>query len=265
MKRKDTRRWSEEAEGPRLCGVAAAIIGGAVVGGIASSMAAGKASDAQENAANTASATTMAQYNQNRADAQPWRDAGTAALGQLTAGTAAGGDFNKDFTLADFNQDPGYQFRMDQGMQGAERSAAARGGLLNGGTLKALDRYNQDYASGEYSNAYNRFNNDRTQRFNRLSSLAGTGQTATRDVANMGTNAATEVGNNTIGAGNAQASGYVGQANAVNSGVSSLSNFYLQRQMMQPQQQWYGGGTSSGTRGSVNDSVQLSDGSTFFG
>ena len=214
--------------------VAAAIVGGAVIGGVASNMAAGIAADAQMQAGQESNATQLAMYNQTRADQEPWRKAGMGALDQMSSGTAPGGDFNRDFTLADFQKDPGYQFRMDEGQRGLEAGAAARGGLLNGGTLKALSRYGQDFASGEYSNAYNRFNNDRTQRFNRLSSLAGTGQTAATNVGNMGTQTAYGIGQTQQAMGNARASGYVGQANAINNGISSLSNFYMQRQYMNP-------------------------------
>lgn len=214
--------------------VAAAIVGGAVIGGVASNMAAGKAADAQENAANTASATSNAQFQQNRQDAMPWHDAGVAALGDLSKGTAAGGEFTHNFGLDDFVKDPGYQFRMDEGQRGVEAGAAARGGLLNGGTLKALTRYGQGFASNEYGNAYNRFNNDQTNRFNRLSSIAGIGQTATRDVANMGTQNAQYIGNNQMQAGNARASGYVGGANAIGNTVQTLGNWYMQRQYMNP-------------------------------
>lgn len=145
------------------------------------------------------------------------------------SGTATG-DFNRDFTLADFEKDPGYEFRRTEGQRGVESSAAARGGLLSGGALKGIDRYNQDYASGEYSNAYNRFNNDRTTRFNRLAALAGTGQTAVTNTGVLGTNAANNIANTTLEAGNARASGYVGQANAVNGGLQTLGNYYLNRQ-----------------------------------
>lgn len=214
--------------------VAAAIVGGAVIGGVASNMAAGKAADAQENAANIASATSNAQFQQNRQDAMPWHDAGVAALGDLSKGIAAGGEFTHNFGLDDFVKDPGYQFRMDEGQRGVEAGAAARGGLLNGGTLKALTRYGQGFASNEYSNAYNRFNNDQTNRFNRLSSIAGIGQTATRDVANMGTQNAQYIGNNQMQAGNARASGYVGGANAIGNTVQTLGNWYMQRQYMNP-------------------------------
>jgi hypothetical protein len=216
---------------------------GAVAGSLISADASGNAADAQAKSAEDANRLAQDQFNQNRADSQPWRDAGTQALGQLTSGTSAGGDFSRDFTLADFNKDPGYQFRMDQGSNALQTSAASRGGLLSGGTLKALDRYGQDYASGEYSNAYNRFNNDRTQRFNRLSSIAGLGQTATRDVAQQGTALAGQLGENGMQAANARASGYIGTANAINGGAQSLGNWYQGQQAVGNR---YGGVGSSG-------------------
>lgn len=210
----------------------AAVAGATLVGGVLSSNAAGNAADAQAGAAANATAETKREFDANQANLKPFRDAGLSVLPQLTSGLAPGGQFNRNFTMADFNKDPGYQFRMDQGSQALQRSAAARGGLMNGGTLKALDRYGQDYASNEYGSAYSRFNNDQTTRFNRLSALAGTGQTATNTIASLGSAASSQIGSNMIGAGNAQAAGYVGQANAVNNGISSLGNFYQQQQYM---------------------------------
>lgn len=215
-----------------MSGIATAIVGSAVIGGVVASNSASKAAKAQQNAADKASATELEQYYQNREDMQPWREAGQGALKQLTAGTAAGGDFNRDFTLADFVRDPGYDFRLQQGQQALDRSAAARGGALGGAAIKAAARYGQDYASGEYQNAYNRFNADRTQRFNRLASLAGVGQTATRDVAQQGAQVAANVGNNIMGAGNAQASSYVAQGNAIAGIGNTLGNFAMNKYYM---------------------------------
>lgn len=140
------------------------------------------------------------------------------------------GDLNRDFTLADFHKDPSYDFRMSEGQNALESSAAARGGLLNGGTIKALTRYGQDFASNEYSNAYNRFNADRTQRFNRLSALAGTGQQATNTTATLGANTANNVAESQLQAGNARAANAINTGNAVNNTASSLGQFYLQQQ-----------------------------------
>lgn len=52
--------------------------------------------------------------------------------------------------------DPGYQFRLKAGQEALERSAAARGTLLTGGTMKDLTAYQQDLASQEYQKAYDR-------------------------------------------------------------------------------------------------------------
>jgi hypothetical protein len=212
--------------------VAAAVVGGAIVGGVATTMAGNKASGAQRDAAKLSSDTELAMFNQNRADLTPYREQGYTALGQLGAGLKDGGDFNRDFTPADLQLDPGYQFRMDQGQQGLERSAAAGAGILNGGTLKALTRYGQDYASGEFSNAYQRFNADRDRRFNRLASVAGVGQTAATTTAQLGSATAGNIGNNITAAGNATAANAVNTGNAVNSTVGSLGQFYLQNKFL---------------------------------
>jgi hypothetical protein len=212
--------------------VAAAVIGGAVVGGLATTVAGNKAAGAQKDAAAMSTDEQRRQFDITQQNMKPFRDAGLSVLPELQSGLAPGGEFNRNFTLQDFQKDPGYQFRMDQGQQALERSAAARGGLISGGTGKALTEYGQDYASGEYSNAYNRFNNDQTTRFNRLSALAGTGQTATNTIGTLGAQTAANIGENYLQAGNARAAGYVNQGNAINNGVSSLGNFYLKQQYL---------------------------------
>lgn len=66
-----------------------------------------------------------------------------------------------DFTMEKFQQDPGYAFRMSEGLKALDRTAAARGGLISGGAMKAASRYGQDMASQEYQNAFNRYNQNR--------------------------------------------------------------------------------------------------------
>ncbi len=140
------------------------------------------------------------------------------------------GSLFKSFTASDFTPDPGYQFRLSEGQKGVERSAAARGGLLSGATLKGLTRYNQDFASNEYGNAYNRFNNDRNIKFNRLASLAGVGQTATNQIGQAGQNYVNNVSSNIIGAGNAQAAGTIGMGNALINGLNNYQQYnYMNR------------------------------------
>lgn len=212
--------------------VAAAVVGSAVVGAAASSSAASKGAKAQNKATDSANALQWDMYEQNREDAAPWREAGTTALGQLTTGTANGGEFNRNFTMQDFQQDPGYAFRQQEGLDALQSSASARGGVLGGAALKGITRFGQDFASNEYANAYNRFNNDTTSRFNRLSSIAGLGQTAQNQTANQGMQTAYNVGQNTIGAGNANAASSVANGNAISGAASTLGNFALQRSFM---------------------------------
>lgn len=142
--------------------------------------------------------------------------------------------------------DPGYQFRLQQGQQALQNSAAARGGLLTGGTAKALTDYNQNAASGEYGNVYNRalqnyntnyntFTNDQTNVFNRLMALQSGGQTSANNLsasgitaagnaANIGLTSAGQIGQQINNAGAANASGYINSANAINGAIGGASN-----------------------------------------
>jgi len=157
---------------------------------------------------------------------------------RLTSGDVNDPNFGKyataEYTPEMFAKgiDPGYQFRLKEGMQGLERSAAARGGLLSGGTLKGIQRYGQDMASQEYQNAFNRYQAERTGTLNPYQSLAGVGQSTANTLGTMGMNYANQVGELYQGGANARASGYVGGANALNQGISGVSNMYFQNQLL---------------------------------
>ena len=147
---------------------------------------------------------------------EPWRQAGINALGKLGTGFTG---------QVDLKQDPGYAFRLSEGMKALEHSAAARGNLLSGTGIKGALRFGQDYASQEYQNAYNRA----LTQYNTTAALAGVGQTATNQLSGAagqyGQNAAEAIQN----AAAARASGYVGGANALTSALGTGLN-YLQGQ-----------------------------------
>lgn len=155
-------------------------------------------------------------------------------------------EFTRNFTNEDFVKDPGYEFRMAEGQKALERSAAARGGLQSGGTLKALGRYGQDYASNEYSNAYNRFNADRDRRFNRLSSLAGGGQTASQNVGNAAQAYGQNAGNNMMGAANAAGAAGIASANAWGTTLSGLGKNWMDMTLDRQQSGGITGKTGAG-------------------
>jgi len=247
--------------GPALIPAAAAI-GGALIGSKASkdaastqARAAESAAEAQLTAAREANALQERIYNQNREDMAPWRAAGVNALGGLSAGLAPGGDFSRAFTMADFQQDPGYEFRMNEGLRALRNAASARRMGRSPASSMALTRYAQDYASGEFGRAFDRYQADLGGRYNRLAGVAGTGQQATSQIGAYGSNFANQAGANITGAAagaanaglagaNARASGYVGGANALAGGLSNLANYYQQNQLLN---RFSGGGLGYGT------------------
>lgn len=130
-----------------------------------------------------------------------------------TGNTQGALNANRTAATANFFTDPGYKFAMDQGVQAIDRSAASRGILNSGATLKALDTFGQGQASQQYGNY-----------FARLQSLAGVGQTATGQSNQAAQNYANQASNLATQAGDARASGYMNSASAFNNGLSSVGN-----------------------------------------
>lgn len=286
-----------------MAGITAAIIAGgaSLVGAGIGALGASKAAKAQKQAAAqqaqaaTDAAEAQLQANRETIAAQtqlareqmaqqeklyergiglqePFRQAGLTAQNRLLTylglpGGEGGGDFglyNRPFSMKDFQADPGYAFRMSEGMKALEQSAAARGGLLSGTTLKGIQRFGQGLASEEYANAFNRYQAERAARINPLQAMLGQGQTATGAMSNMTSAQAQALGQTmgglsnamgTAGAqrastygqlgsalgqaygnmGQAQASGYAGMANAgmgLAQGLGGIANQYAQNQLL---------------------------------
>lgn len=187
--------------------------GAALVGGALSSKGSKSAAKTQADAATQAAEMQLEQYNQTRDDLKPYTDAGGYGLDQLLTGYKDG-SLTKPFSMADYQQDPGYQFRLEQGMNNIQGSAAAGGGLLSGATLKALNSYNSDLASQEYNNAYSRYGNDQQNRYARLMDLARMGQNSAVQTGTMGQSAVGAAGANLTSGANASAAGTVASGNA---------------------------------------------------
>lgn len=132
------------------------------------------------------------------------------------------GKYARDFSMQDFQADPGYGFRMSEGMKALDRQAAARGGLISGGALKAAQRYGQDLGSQEYMNAFNRYQTNRANQLAPLQSLAGLAQTSANTLGNAAANYGTNAGNIAMTAGTNQANAYLNQGNI---GASQYANY----------------------------------------
>lgn len=202
-----------------MSAVATAIVVAGGVGYLGSQQASGRAADAQRDASAASAATQRYMYDQTREDNRQAREIGLGALGSMNTNI---NHFTDTFDQNDFQKDPGYQFRMDEASKAIENSASARGMLNSGRTLKDLTRFSQDYASNEYNNAYNRFNADRDQAWNKLAGLAGVGQTATNQISNSGMNYANQVSANQTAMANANAAYHIGQGNNLNNFMNQL-------------------------------------------
>lgn len=236
--------------------IGAAIAGSAVIGAGTSIVMGNKAAGAARDAAADAAAVQKYQYDTTRADYGPYRAVGYNALNKLAGlygvgtenamvggmtgqsgaggrvvslpgggsytvpgtatGTPAKGAANGAPDYGGFYASPSYQFRLDEGMKAIQRSAAARGGLNTGATMKSINNFAQGTASTEFDNYANR-----------IAALAGVGQSATGATAQAGQNYANGAANAYTNAGNARASAYQNTGNAINQGISNIASAYL--------------------------------------
>jgi hypothetical protein len=219
------------------------VAGAIVVSSVMSSQAAKSASRTQANAAREATDAQERMFERQIELQEPFREAGLSGQNRLLellgiGGNKAAGDYGRyasaEFTPEQFSkyQDPGYAFRMSEGIKALDRSAASRGNLMSGAQLKGINQYGQDLASQEYQNAFNRYQTARTNTLNPFASLSGVAQSASNTMGTAAGNFGTQMGANIIGAGNAAAAGQVGAANAINQGVGQGINFYQGQQYL---------------------------------
>lgn len=191
-----------------------------VVGSVLTSSAAKSAAGTQAAAADRAAGLQNEQYYQTREDQMPWMEAGKRALTKLEGAV----DYTP-FGMKQFQEDPGYAFRLKEGQKALDAQAAARGGLISGNALRAAVGYGQEMGSQEYTNAFNRYQQERAAKLQPLQSLAGVGQTTAANLGAAGAANAGAVGNYLTSGAAARAAGTVGAANAYTSGMGTYLNY----------------------------------------
>lgn len=231
-----------------------AMVGGSVVSGLIGASAARSGASMQADAASQASANQLQatresnamqqkMYDENVKRQDPYLQAGNTALSQLQGGMQPGGQFTKNFAPSDLAMDPSYKWRLQQGTQNLNASAAARGMVGSGQNMKDVMNYGQDAASQEYGNAYNRYRTNREDLYSKLSGLTQMGQNTATGVGTQGMNMAGQQAQNTMtGAQNASnymtsgaaasAAGQMGSANALASGLGGAGNAWMANQYM---------------------------------
>ena len=231
-----------------MSAVAAAIGATAAIGGaLIASSGAKSAAKTQAQAAERAGDVQERMFERQVELQAPFREAGLTAQQQIMQLLGIGGDktaagygsMAQPFGTQQFQQDPGYAFRQAEGMKALERSAAARGGLLSGSTMKGIQRFGQDLASQEYQNAFNRYQVERANKLNPLQSLMGAGQSSANVLTGAAGNLGQGLAQSELAAGQARASGYIGGANALNQAIGGVSNYLVQAPMYNAMTDYY--------------------------
>lgn len=203
--------------------VAGATVAAAGIGAYASN----KASKEQARALREGAAAEERMFNRQVELQEPFRQVGVNALPELVAASRY-----EPFTMAKFQADPGYGFRLKEGLRALENSALARGMGQSGATLRGTTRFGQELASDEFTNAFNRYQAERAARLNPLQSMTGMGQTAATTLANQAGQYGQSLASNAATIGNLRASGYMGTANALTNALGQGVNYYQNQQML---------------------------------
>lgn len=213
-------------------------IGSALLGADASKSAANTQADAARHAADT----QWQMFDTVNKQQAPWRQAGQNALSTISDMQP---QFTHSFGADDLktNLAPNYQFQLDQGLGATKNAANMQTGLVSGNAMKGINDYAQNFAGNAYQQAFNNYNAQQSNIFNRLSNIAGLGQTANQTTATAGTTLAGGIGNAQIAAGQAQGSGQIGVAQNIAGGANNALGWYTLPQLMN-----YGG--TSGGQGS---------------
>jgi hypothetical protein len=206
-------------------GVAAA---GAVIGGVASY----EGARAQANASRAATNAQESMFNEQMANLAPYQQAGVGAIGQLdylegigtpgkgqTAGSSTAGGFgslNAPFTMKDFhNLSPQYNFNLQQGAQGTLNQSSSGEGAESGAALSSLEAYNQNYANNSFNSAFQNYQTQQNNIFNRLSGIANIGEGAAANTATGESQSAGNIGQSITNTGTAIGGGIAGAGQGI--------------------------------------------------
>jgi hypothetical protein len=225
--------------GAGLLGAGVGVGMGGMLGlGIGSAMNSSKASSAaaqtQAEAANRASDLQKQQFDKQMELQEPYRAAGLTGQNRLmelmglggNTGAQGYGRYAKDFGMADYQADPGYAFRLSEGMKQLGHTAAGRGSAISGTSMKGLQDYAQGSASQEYQNAFNRYQTNRANQLQPLGSLMSSGQAAASNQAGAAGQYGVNAGNLMNQAGQSIAAGQLGSANTLANTLGSTASAY---------------------------------------
>lgn len=198
--------------------------------------AASQASDAATRSSENAQALQKDTLDKQMALSAPYREAGVVGQNRLmellglgsNTGAEGYGRYAKDFSMADYQADPGYGFRLSEGMKQLGSQARAQGGAVSGRTMMGAQNYAQGLASQEYNNAFNRYQTNRTNQLAPLGSLMTSGQNAAAGAGAQAGSYGANVGNLMTGAGENQANALLAAQRQNASSYGDIAKLYGQ-------------------------------------
>lgn len=186
-----------------MCWSAILGLGSALVGASSAS----KASKAQTRAADSQAAVQKEMFDTQSGYFKPYRRAGRNSLAAYNYEMGMG-DQPKGYE--GYTKTPGYDFRMQEGVDAVNAGVGARHGLNSGAALQSLNKWGMDYSTGEYD-----------KHVNRLRDMVGVGQNSAAMSATAAGQYASGVSDAYANKGNAQAAGAIGIGNAVQGGINN--------------------------------------------
>lgn len=140
-----------------MSGVATAIIGSAVIGGVVQSKASKRAVGAQTEASDAAIAQQESSFNRLQTSLKPYTEGGGQAFAGLLDMMGASGPEAEQAQIAQIEGSPEFKALIRQGEQGILQSASATGDLRGGNVKDALSKYRPQVLSGLINERFNRF------------------------------------------------------------------------------------------------------------
>jgi hypothetical protein len=172
------------AAGYYFGGPAGAAAGAALGGGLDEATGGGATGAAREAAqiANASSDRALAlqqrMYDESIARQQPYYQAGVNALPGYLKGIAAGGEYVRPFTMADFNADPGKDYVDEQMFKKYYAQQAARGRVDSGATRRGVLELGANLSNQRYRESLSDFLQNQEIRRNAAAGVAGYGPTS---------------------------------------------------------------------------------------
>lgn len=241
--------------------VGAAIGGASLLSGIFGASAASDAAQQQYQAEINAQNISSREFNTITGQESPFMQSGYGAQGQLnyllgigapgtagqpgtgglstqgspggfmgtapTAASSTGGGYGSlltPFNTSNWQQlSPAYNFQKQQGEQGVLNQDAAGQGALSGSAYKDLINYNQNLANTSFNNAFNQYQTQQGNIYQRLAGVSQLGQAAAANTGQQGTALAGQAGQAAAAGGAALAGGTVGSANALTGGLTAAA------------------------------------------